>query len=323
MTEKQLQILLQEIYHLIERLKLDEVFQRLRTNAHVFQEYRFLEEKYLYDYIDLPISKQVNFHKVLKCFVNKTSQEYIEAQKFQTQTWLHNLQTEYKTLQNQINHTKMLNSLPFDMIFIEGGSIKLENVGVIARYTSSPLNFDLPNFYLSETLVTQELWNMVMANRTTLVPVSSKNMPVSKVSKQQASLFCTILSDLLGETFCLPTEAQWEYAALGGLYAQAHDYAGSNMPQEVAWTQADRLSNAQPVKKRNPNPLGLYDMSGNLWEWCENADHAENANTRSPKCILRGGAWDSPAYYAQVKKRLVVGSTDGDHSRGFRICKNI
>ena len=127
--------------------------------------------------------------------------------------------------------------------------------------------------------------------------------------------FCKKLNDMglapAGYKFSLPTEAQWEYAARGGNKSTGYEYSGSNDINEVAWYDGNSGGQTHPVGEKKPNELGLYDMSGNVWEWC--------LDTIGSHRIIRGGSWNYRAYNCQVANRN-YGSPDYRYGKyGFRL----
>jgi sulfatase modifying factor 1 len=197
------------------------------------------------------------------------------------------------------------------------------------------------HFHMGRTLVTQGLWNIVMGAKT--FPVSGANYPVYEVNWYDCVKFCNKLSKLLnlppyyhisknydpvdwckGEIECdfssdgfrLPTELEWEYAAKGGLYTHKFPYSGSNDPNDVAWHDKNSKGKIQPVAQKKPNELGLYDMSGNVWEWCWN-----NWN-ETDRRILRGGAFFSSSNLCAVSGRGHGSAANPGIANGFRLVRN-
>ncbi len=125
------------------------------------------------------------------------------------------------------------------------------------------------DYYISTTEVTQDLYEAVMGNNPSGSVVGEK-YPVARVSYYEALQFCENLSTITGRNFSLPSEAQWEYAARGGHLAPEPQptYAGSNDIDKVAWYKDNSGQEAHPIAQKRPNILGLYDMSGNVYEWC-------------------------------------------------------
>jgi formylglycine-generating enzyme required for sulfatase activity len=125
----------------------------------------------------------------------------------------------------------------------------------------------LSNYSIGETEVTQALWQAVMGAN----PSSHKdpNCPVEHVIWDDCQKFIQKLNVLTGKSFRLPTEAEWEYAARGGCKSKGYQYAGSNDLELVAWCSNNSSDQTHPVKTKVPNELGIYDMSGNVGEWCQ------------------------------------------------------
>ena len=153
------------------------------------------------------------------------------------------------------------------------------------------------------------------------------NRPVEKVSWDDCKSFIDKLNALTGENFRLPTEAEWEYAARGGGKGQGHKYSGSNSLSKVAWHIDNSGYKTHPVKQKSPNELGIYDMSGNVREWCQDWKGAysdsSQTNPTGPTSgsyrVYRGGCWGGGGDLCRVSYRdsCLPGSSVGD--LGFRL----
>ena len=158
-------------------------------------------------------------------------------------------------------------------------------------------------------------------------PASEGNHPVLHVSWNDATKYCGWLSGKTDKNFRLPTEAEWEYAARGGSLGRGYKYAGSNSLDEVAWYSDNSGAQTQPVGRKKANELGLYDMSGNVWEWCADwhgrYGSTAQSNPKGPSSgserVYRGGSWDEGADGCRVALRFDAPPGSPDNVQGFRV----
>ena len=155
----------------------------------------------------------------------------------------------------------------------------------------------LSSYYIGETEVTQALWTAVMGDNPSWF--KGDNLPVEQVSWEDCQTFIGKLNGLTGKRFRLPTEAEWEYAARGGNRSNHTQYSGGSMIDDVAWYGGNSGNKTHSVKTKKPNELGLYDISGNVWEWCQDwyGYYGSNAQTNptgpgsGSNRVIRGGSW--------------------------------
>ena len=175
------------------------------------------------------------------------------------------------------------------------------------------------DYYIGETEVTQALWEVVMPKNRS--KQKGADMPVEYVTYEQIQEFIARLNKMSGRHFRLPTEAEWEYAARGGRQSKGYLYAGSNNPDEVAYTLTyDFDDHHKPVGQLKPNELGLYDMSGNVWEFCE--DWYRKTPTSKPSSsfhVIRGGSYDCDARYSRITNRFMYDQRRRRMEVGFRL----
>lgn len=193
-----------------------------------------------------------------------------------------------------------VNGVTFTMISVEGGTYTMgANEGEGVEKDESPEHsVTVDDFAIGETEVTQELWTAVMGKNPSGY-TTNVQLPVESVNWFECQAFIEKLNELTGEKFRMPTEAEWEFAARGGNKSKGYLYSGSDSIAEVAWYQDNADNVTHPVKEKKPNELGLYDMSGNVWEWCSDwyADYSPEAATnptgpQNGNCrVVRGGSW--------------------------------
>ena len=221
----------------------------------------------------------------------------------EARAWLREQKNKRRNNNSFNEQTFMGKGVEFKMIKVEGGTFSM-------GATSGQTNYDndekpvhsvtLSDYYMGETEVTQELWVAVMGSNPSEF-TGDNQRPVEYVSWDDCQEFIEKLNSLTGKQFRLPTEAEWEYAARGGKYSRGYKYSGSNNADEVAWHNDNSGRKTHPVKTKKANELGLYDMSGNVFEWC-NDWYDDNYYRNSPQTnptgpsegesrVLRGGGW--------------------------------
>ncbi|MBL7785489.1 MAG: SUMF1/EgtB/PvdO family nonheme iron enzyme [Chitinophagales bacterium] len=209
----------------------------------------------------------------------------------------------------------IIHQLESNMVYVERGKLeRLIEVGLFQRIlgkTNQQIEVNLDSYYIGKYPVTQAEWQAVMGNNPS--HFKGDNLPVEQVSWHDVQLFLQKLQQLTGNTYRLPTEAEWEYAARGGNKSQGYKYAGSNSLSSVAWYDDNSGSKTHTVGQKQANELGICDMSGNVWEWCSDwydEDYYANSPANNPTGptsgiyrVIRGGSWSSSAQYCRVAIR--------------------
>ena len=232
-----------------------------------------------------------------------------------------------------------VNGVTFKMVFVKGGGLYLgctSGSGSCGSYESPSHYVTLSDYYVGETEVTQALWKAVMGYNNNPSNWQGDRLPVEMVSWTDCNEFVSRVNSLLAEQlpqgyrFALPSEAQWEYAARGGQKSSGSLYAGSNNVNFVAWYYDNSEFRTHEVKLKAPNELGLYDMSGNVAEWCEDwyssSWYSDNVNWTNPVNafagsyrVLRGGSWRYYASYCRVSDRYSSTPSGRSYKYGFRL----
>lgn len=208
----------------------------------------------------------------------------------------------------------------FKMQFVQGGTFTMGALphDTLADDDEVRHRVLVNNFYIGETEVTQELWEAVMPKNRSKHRGNGQ-WPVEYVTYDMCKDFIRRLNALTGEHFRLPTEAEWEYAARGGKKSKGYLYAGSNRIEEVAYKNMEERI-PMPVAQFKPNELGLYDMSGNVWEWCE--DWYRKTPTSKPSSnfhVIRGGGYDCSPRYCRSTNRYMYDQRRRRDLVGFRL----
>ena len=211
------------------------------------------------------------------------------------------------------SQTFTVNGVSFKMVYVEGGTFTMgatSEQGSDAYSDEKPAHkVTLSSYSIGETEVTQALWQAVMGSNPS--KFRGSNRPVEMVSWNDCQTFINKLNSLTGKRFRLPTEAEWEFAARGGNKSKGYKYSGSNNLSAVAWYKDNSGSKTHPVKTKAANELGLYDMSGNVWEWCQDwkgsYSSSAQADPMGPSTgsirVYRGGSWGGSTMYGRVSYR--------------------
>ena len=221
------------------------------------------------------------------------------------------------------------NGITIDMVKVEAGTFMM---GATSEM-QDPYGDEKPvhqvtltnDYYMGKYEVTQSLWQTVMGSNPS--NFKGDNLPVERVSWNDSQEFINKLNSMTGRKFRLPTEAEWEYAARGGKKSRGYQYSGSRKISDVAWYRYNSRSKTHPVGTKLVNELGIYDMSGNVCEWCQdwygpysnssqtNPTGADSGNGR----VCRGGSWnyDAGRCCSSSRSNITAGYRDGCH--GLRL----
>lgn len=221
-----------------------------------------------------------------------------------------------------------VNGVTFKMVKVEGGTFMMGAPSSDAEAYSNEMPqhcVTLSEYYIAETEVTQALWQAVMGSNPSHFKFPDR--PVEEISWNDCKTFIEKLNQLTDKQFRLPTEAEWEYAARGGGNSHGYKFSGSDNVDDVAWYTDNCGGETHAVKTKAANELGLYDMTGNVLEWCSDWMAAYTADTvtnpQGPaagfKRVLRGGSLYNDARRLRVTRRSEYNPTFTDYSVGFRL----
>jgi formylglycine-generating enzyme required for sulfatase activity len=216
------------------------------------------------------------------------------------------------------------------MVYVPGGTFMMgctsEQGDDCEDHERPAHQVSLSSFQIGKYEVTQAQWETVMGNN----PSYSKNCPncpVETVYWYDIQDFISRLNAKTGKKYRLPTEAEWEYAARGGNRSRGNKYSGSNNLDEVAWYDQTSGSKTHSVGGKKPNELGIYDMIGNVWEWCGDwhgyYSNSSQSNPKGPSSgsrrVLRGSGWFGNAKNCRVSNRFFNSPDIRNYNGGFRL----
>ena len=225
------------------------------------------------------------------------------------------------------NGVLKVNGAEYPMVYVSGGSFMMGSDDSDVYSNELPVyRVTLSSYRIGKYEVTQDLWEAVMGNNPSSFKGSRR--PVENVSWDDCQTFIRKLNSLTGQTFKLPTEAQWEFAARGGNSSNGYKYSGSDYIDNVAWYDGNSGNSTHNVGTKSPNELGVYDMSGNVWEWCSDwygsYGSGSVTNPSGPSSgssrVIRGGSWYYSAGSCRVSFRFNFSPVFSGYSLGLRLC---
>ncbi len=270
---------------------------------------------------------------------------YVRAYAVNEKGTVYSSEREFKTAKTEINPYTTLTietsygSTTLDMAKVQGGTFKMgaqsssssqDNYDKNAYSDEKPVHqVTVSTFYISKTLVTQYLWYVVMGSYPSISSQYGlgEDYPVYNVSYTQCQQFINKLKNLTGKNFRVPTEAEWEFAARGGNNSNNTVYSGSSTVGSVAWYSQNASGKTHPVAQKQANELNIYDMNGNLWEWCSDwyalYSSASQTNPTGPTSgssrVIRGGCYSDNAVDARVSVRSSASPGTGYTTIGLRL----
>ena len=228
------------------------------------------------------------------------------------------------------NKTFTAGDVSFTMVAVEGGTFKMGAPDAdteASDYEKPQHAVTLSDYYIGATEVTQALWEAVMGSNPS--NLKGDKLPVKGVSWDDCQVFITKLNTMTGQTFRLPTEAEWEYSARGGKKTQGYKYSGSNDISLVAWYEDNSEDAPHEVGTKAANELGIFDMSGNVSEWCQdwfgNYSSEAQTNPTGPEMgsfrVYRGGCWQETGRDCRVSMRGGGAQNHSGQDLGLRLAQ--
>ncbi|MBP3227555.1 MAG: formylglycine-generating enzyme family protein [Bacteroidaceae bacterium] len=215
------------------------------------------------------------------------------------------------------------------MVKVEGGTFRMGNADG-SYYESPEHDVTLSDYYIGMFEVRQDEWELIMGGNPSYLTEGQRRLPVESVSWNDCQEFIKKLNEKTGLTFRLPTEAEWEFAARGGTKSKGYLYSGSSTIGDVAWYE-DNTEDTHTVGRLKANELGLFDMTGNVEEWCQDwmGSYSASAQTNptgpvtGTERVLRGGAANFAAKFCTTTFRTFAKPDQSGNFRGFRLAMSI
>ncbi len=232
-----------------------------------------------------------------------------------------------------VDRTFTVGGVTFRMKLVEAGTFQMGSTEYSSEQPIHSVTIS-KDYYMGETEVTQALWKAVTGYSPTSGGSSwssssglGDSYPAYYISYEDVQSFIKKLNSLTGENFRMPTEAEWEYAARGGNKSKGYTYSGSNTIGNVAWYDDNISSKTHAVKTKAANELGIYDMSGNVWEWCSDWYNTYSSSAQTDPTgpttgtyrVLRGGSWYNYATLCRCANRYYFTPSDRNHGLGVRL----
>ena len=222
------------------------------------------------------------------------------------------------------NNILVIHGVEYPMVEVAGGEFMMGESHILGDDRRHDVRLD--SYSIGRYLVTQDLWETVMGSNPSRF--KGPRRPVEQVSWYDCQDFIRKLNELTGANFRLPTEAEWEFAARGGNSSRGYKYSGSDALDDVAWYYDNSGDKTHDVGTKSPNELGLYDMSGNVFEWCNDRYGSYSSSSQTnPKGassgsrrVFRGGSWSNIAWYCRVSYRRSCAPGYRYFNIGLRLC---
>jgi formylglycine-generating enzyme required for sulfatase activity len=222
----------------------------------------------------------------------------------------------------------------YEMVFVEPGTFTMGGTDDDCRSNELPTHQVTltKGYYIGKYVVTQAQWKAIMGDNPSYF--QGDDLPIEMINWDDIQIFIEKLNELTGKNYRLPTEAEWEFACRGGLQSAHYKYSGSNNIDDVAWYGAYAGGNSgettHPVGLKQSNELGIYDMSGNVWEWCSDwyGVYSDEAQTdpkgpdMGPRRVVRGGCFLFSAQHSRVAGRNQGDPSFNARNGGFRVARS-
>ncbi len=273
------------------------------------------------------------------------TQYYVKAYATNEKGTTYSKETTFITTKNIVNPYTTITvetsygSVAFDMAKVDGGTfimgaqnsfLSQSNYDKDADANEKPThNVTLSSYYIGKTEVTQQLWYVVMGTYPNISSTYGRgdDNPVYNVTYSQCEEFIKKLSTLTGKKFRFPTEAEWEFAARGGINSNGYKYSGSATVTSVAWYNGNTNNKTYPTAQKVGNEINIYDMSGNVWEWCSdwygNYSMSSQINPTGalsgPGHVIRGGGYNDAATECRISVRSYAAASSCFTTLGLRL----